>query len=512
MAEYTAGKPLGGGAGGGATTLVQLTDFEVTYASSAYNVVHVNATADGLADTSIYTLLGTGAPAENANYIVHVNAGATAWEYIANNTGLLSDFPTYVGQDSKTLRAKSDASGMEWVTASFLNLSDTFASYAGLGGQTLRVNAGATAVEAYTPTALTLANAYTGGNTITTSAGTPVQLIFGGLAATTDTTLQMVNTTAASGGATVQVSPADQWTGYAWTGAASHAVDMRAYCKPRTAATVDGSWCLDTRVNAGAWSNLFEANFYSSSTATNWNRSNIQLMINGVLAVGTNPNTYMALNNAGSAAYLGLSSSTYQIYCGASSNQEAIWINAGKTDASGMAFALVMANTTWSTPPATATHTSWRYYSGSNATQEFARLMCNGDLIINKRSNGQDLGIKTLTEVLTIDADSTSNTAIQFPAGCLALGADCLVTTTIPTATSLDIGLAAHHDPGNDDCFGVAVGVSAGSSNGTSAMIVPRHLTAATPVYVNINGTDPANNNGRLRVTIYYMLVTNATT
>jgi hypothetical protein len=89
--------------------------------------------------------------------------------------------------------------------------------------------------------------AYTATPTVTTATASRTAL------ATTSTDgLIAVNTTAATGGATVQISPRVRWRGTAWDTAASQTVDFFAENLPATAATPTGTWKLGYSLNGAA--------------------------------------------------------------------------------------------------------------------------------------------------------------------------------------------------------------------------------------------------------------------
>ncbi len=118
-------------------------------------------------------------------------------------------------------------------------------------------------------------------------------------------------------------------------------------------------------------------------------------------------------------------------------------------------------------------------------------------------ANGQAFtNIRSLTELTTIAAAATTDTTIQMPATSVVLGVSVRTTVTIPTATTYTVG-----DSGSAARFSTAaVGVTAGTTDpGTKAGAY--YNAGALSVRITPNGT-PANNNGRVRVTIYYYTVT----
>lgn len=124
-------------------------------------------------------------------------------------------------------------------------------------------------------------------------------------------------------------------------------------------------------------------------------------------------------------------------------------------------------------------------------------------LVAPSSANGQKLGLTELTELTTIAAAATTDTTIQMPAGAIVMGVSVRVTTVIPDATSFDVG-----DSGSATRFSTAsVGVAANSTDaGTKAGAY--YNASALSVRLTMNGTPPAANTGRVRVTIYYFLST----
>lgn len=118
-------------------------------------------------------------------------------------------------------------------------------------------------------------------------------------------------------------------------------------------------------------------------------------------------------------------------------------------------------------------------------------------------ANGQSINVESLTELTTIAAAATTDTAIQMPANAVILGVAVRTTVTIPTATSYSVG-----DSGSATRFNTAnVGVAAGSTDrGTKAGAY--YNAGALSVRLTMNGGTPADNSGRVRVTILYYTVT----
>ena len=126
----------------------------------------------------------------------------------------------------------------------------------------------------------------------------------------------------------------------------------------------------------------------------------------------------------------------------------------------------------------------------------------NDGTVLQGGGNGQAWGLKRLTELTTIAAAATTDTAIQIPANAVVFAVSVRVTTVIPTAATFTVG-----DSGSAARFSTAaVAVAAGSTDpGTKAGAY--YNATALEIRITPNLTPDANT-GRVRVTIYYYSVT----
>lgn len=116
--------------------------------------------------------------------------------------------------------------------------------------------------------------------------------------------------------------------------------------------------------------------------------------------------------------------------------------------------------------------------------------------------NGQAFSITSQTELTTIAAAATTDTAISVPANAILLAASVRVTVVIPTATTFTVTTAT----GGTTLNTAAVSTAANSTDpGTAAGASFR--SAATAIRITPNLT-PAANTGRVRVTIWYLVST----
>ena len=100
----------------------------------------------------------------------------------------------------------------------------------------------------------------------------------------------------------------------------------------------------------------------------------------------------------------------------------------------------------------------------------------------------------------TIAVAAFTDTTIQIPANALAYAVSVRVTTVIPTATNFSVGVASAATR-----YGLLLSTAADTTYaGTDDSM--RFYSAATSIRLTPNFT-PGDNSGRVRVTIYYLLV-----
>lgn len=126
-----------------------------------------------------------------------------------------------------------------------------------------------------------------------------------------------------------------------------------------------------------------------------------------------------------------------------------------------------------------------------------------GSFSVSDGGNGKAICLPCeLTELTTIAAAATTDTAIQMPANAIVLGVSVRVTVAIPTAATFTVG-----DSGSAARFSTAaVSVNVNSTDpGTKAGAY--YNASALSIRITPNLT-PGTNVGRVRVTIYYINVT----
>ena len=116
--------------------------------------------------------------------------------------------------------------------------------------------------------------------------------------------------------------------------------------------------------------------------------------------------------------------------------------------------------------------------------------------------NGQSNNRKILTELTTIAAAATTDTAIQIPLNCIVYSVSVYTETVIPTAATYTVTGATTGTQFNR----AAVGVAAGSSDVGNALC-PYNNGAAQAIRITPNAT-PGAATGKVRVTISYEDVT----
>lgn len=124
-----------------------------------------------------------------------------------------------------------------------------------------------------------------------------------------------------------------------------------------------------------------------------------------------------------------------------------------------------------------------------------------GELCYNMLNNGQARRERTLTELTTIAAAASTDTAIQIPADAQVIAVSVRVVTVIPTAATFSVGVA-----GATTRYGTGLSVAAGTTNpGTDDGV--RWYTAAAAIRITPN-LAPAAATGQVRVTIHYVEIT----
>lgn len=117
-------------------------------------------------------------------------------------------------------------------------------------------------------------------------------------------------------------------------------------------------------------------------------------------------------------------------------------------------------------------------------------------------SHGQTFTIQQAEELLTIAASPTSATTMQIPAGAIVLSVSTRVTTVIPTAATFTVTGTTSATTFNT----AAVGTAATTTDQGTAAGAYYNGTAQT-ITITPNLT-PADNTGRVRVTVSYILIT----
>ena len=143
------------------------------------------------------------------------------------------------------------------------------------------------------------------------------------------------------------------------------------------------------------------------------------------------------------------------------------------------------------------------HFKYTDATDTLFATNATGNTVASTGANGQAATIRQLTELTTIAAAATTTTTIQIPANAIVLAVSVRVTVLIPTAATFTV-------IGNTSTTafqtGTNVAVAAGTTDaGTKSC--PYLNTAAQTIRITPNAT-PADNTGRVRVTITYIEIT----
>jgi hypothetical protein len=134
--------------------------------------------------------------------------------------------------------------------------------------------------------------------------------------------------------------------------------------------------------------------------------------------------------------------------------------------------------------------------SGSSAVGNY------NDLSLNNAATGQAVTMHSLTELTTIAAAASTDTAIEIPANALVYAVSVRVTVIIPDATTFDVGIA-----GATTRYGTGLAVAADTTS-PGTLDAVRYYAASTAIRLSMIGTPPAADTGRVRVTIHYIAVT----
>lgn len=147
----------------------------------------------------------------------------------------------------------------------------------------------------------------------------------------------------------------------------------------------------------------------------------------------------------------------------------------------------------------------WSVFNGSTEQDGIEMLATSTGAeanFLNGQVNGQKLQVISLTELTTVAAAATTDTTIQIPAGSIVFGVSVRVTTVIPTAATFTVIGASSSTAFNT----AAVSTAANSTNSGTAAGAYYNGTAQS-IRITPNLT-PANNTGRVRVTIHYIAIT----
>ena len=118
-------------------------------------------------------------------------------------------------------------------------------------------------------------------------------------------------------------------------------------------------------------------------------------------------------------------------------------------------------------------------------------------------ASGEKASIGTVTQLVTVAAAATTDTTIDLPANAIILGVSVRVTVLIPTAATFTVTGAT---TGTAFQTGASVAVAAGTTDvGTKSC--PYLNASAQKIRITPNAS-PADNTGRVRVTVFYIQLT----
>lgn len=120
-------------------------------------------------------------------------------------------------------------------------------------------------------------------------------------------------------------------------------------------------------------------------------------------------------------------------------------------------------------------------------------------------ANGQQINLASLTELTTIAAGATTDTAIQIPLDAVVFAVSTRVTVVIPTAATFTVTGTT-----SGTTFSTAAISTAANTTDKGTATCPYKNGAAQTIRITPNAV-PAANSGRVRVTIHYYTITPAT-
>ncbi len=280
------------------------------------------------------------------------------------------------------------------------------------------------------------------------------------------------NTTAATGGATVQISPRLRLRGNAWDTAASQTDDFFIENLPVSAATPSGILKFGHSLNGAA---------------------------------ATYP---MTLTSAG--VWSLNKDSTHGFQIDPATDHVAAFLDRTGADNATVKADIVRAGSWFQLTGTVAGAGGLRLPSSTTiGTVDGKILFINTDntsqisLDNGSAGNGQIFkAVNTLTELTTIAAAATTDTTIQMPANSVVLAVSVRVTTVIPTAATFTVG-----DSGSATRFSTAAVSAAATSTDPGTKAGAYYNASALSIRITPNA-QPADNSGRVRTTIYYYSVT----
>lgn len=296
-----------------------------------------------------------------------------------------------------------------------------------------------------------------------------VELVLNGIRSSLTTTstdgLVLRNATAATSGVTVQMSPRIKLRGNAWNTSASKTVDFIIENLPSSAATPTGTLKFGYSLDGAALTYPMTLTSAGLLTASEFG----------------------ATSNDGLTGFNLAASSTIT------------W--SSTSDPFGSAVAGIRRQT--SSPPIVAATNGGGGLGGFRAVTYDTSGAGNTSSYSLNGANGAVYTVQLLSELTTIAASATTDTTIQMPANSVVLAVTTRVTTVIPTATSFSVG-----DSGSATRFSTANVSTAANSTDSGTKAGAYYNASALSVRLTMNGGTPADNTGRVRVTIYYYTVT----
>ena len=145
--------------------------------------------------------------------------------------------------------------------------------------------------------------------------------------------------------------------------------------------------------------------------------------------------------------------------------------------------------------------------SGNVTLRGFTAIWNNaevhGDFASNKLVNGQELGTKTITDLVVVSTAIQQTTSVQIPADSEVVGVSSHVAVKPPGTLTMDVGVAGSGI--SRKRYGTNISTDAETAHAGMESPGVSYLAAAS-IVLSFDNT-PSDNSGRIRLTIHYRTI-----